>query len=207
MRREVEPIARQSRDKVAMTPDTEVTDITRMLHDWQNGDSEALDRLAPIVYDELDRIARRYMCAESPSHTLQPTALVNEAFVRLVQGKVDYKSRKHFFVIAARMMRRVLVDHARHKVSDKRGGGMPALTLDESLVQDGDDGAASAILDLDQAITRLSQSDARMAEAIELVYFGGLSAEEAANLLGVSRTTMFDDLRFAKAWLRTQLEC
>lgn len=190
-----------------MTPGTKITDITRMLHDWQNGDSAALDRLAPIVYDELERIARSYMYAESPSHTLQPTALVNEAFVRLVQGQVDYKSRKHFFVIAARMMRRVLVDHARHKMRGKRGGGMPALTLDESLVQDGNDGDTLAILDLDQAITRLSQSDARMAEAIELVCFGGLSTEAAADLQGVSRTTMFEDLRFAKAWLRTQLEC
>lgn len=189
-----------------MTPATDATDITGMLHDWQHGDSTALERLAPVVYDELERIARSYMHAESAAHTLQPTALVNEAFVRLVQGEVDYKSRKHFFVIAARMMRRVLVDHARAKKRDKRGGGLPALTLDDSLLSGGDDGDTLAILDLDRAITRLSQTDARMAEAVELVCFGGLSTEDAADLLGVSRTTMFEDLRFAKAWLRTQLE-
>lgn len=184
---------------------TRRSDITGLLKEWRQGDRGALDSLAPLVYQELQLIARRYMYAESPGHTLQPTALVNEAFVRLVDGEIDYQSRKHFFVIAARMMRRVLVDHARRKQSDKRGSGTPNLTLEESLLS-GDAGDETlAILDLDKALTQLADSDARMAEAVELVCFGGLSVEAAAESFGVSRSTMFEDLRFAKAWLKTRM--
>jgi len=182
------------------------SDITGLLQEWQGGDRDALDRLAPLVYQELRRIARRYMSAESPGHTLQPTALVNEALERLVRGDIDYKGRKHFFVIAARMMRRILVDHARARQRDKRGGGDANLTLDESLLA-GEDGADSlAILDLDRALSELAESDARMAQAVEIVCFGGLSPEVAAESIGVSRTTIFEDLRFARAWLRTRMQ-
>lgn len=180
-------------------------DITGLLRDWQQGDRGALDQLTPLVYQQLRKIAQRYMIAESGNVTLQPTALVNEAFERLVKGNVDYQSRKHFYVIAARMMRRILVDHARSRSRNKRGGGIANVTLDDSQVGGSDDQELIAILDFDTALTRLAGEDARMSDAVELVCFGGLSTEAAAETLGVSRTTMFEDLRFARAWLRREM--
>lgn len=183
---------------------TDTRDVTGLLRDWRDGDEEALERLSPYVYQELRRLARKYMAGEGPRHTLQATALVNEAFIRLIDGDIDYESRKHFFVIAARMMRRVLVDHARAKGRKKRGEGALAITLVED-VHLGDDDPDLSILVLDEALTRLAVSDPRMASAVELVYFGGLSFDDAADILGVSRSTAYEDVRFARAWLKNEM--
>lgn len=179
-------------------------DITGLLADWQNGDKDALERLTPLIYTQLRQIAQKYMFAESGNVTLQPTALVHEAYLRLVKDEIDFKSRKHFFVIAARMMRRILVDDARRRASDKRGGGTPHVTLIEGQIGD-DNAEVLAILDFDSALTELGAADAQLSEAVELVCFGGLTTEQAADAMGKSRTQMFDDLRFAKAWLRNKM--
>lgn len=181
--------------------DSDNSDITGLLADWQRGDERALERLSPLVYQELKRLAQRYMSRESAAHTLQPTALVNEAFLRLVDGDIDFRSRKHFYVIAARMMRRILVDHARARQREKRGDGVPNVTLLEDKHSSDSDVDGLPILQLNESLTRLGEEDPRMAEAVELVYFGGLSIEQTAALLEVSRSTLYDDLRFAKAWL------
>jgi RNA polymerase sigma factor (TIGR02999 family) len=184
---------------------TDNGDITGLLADWQQGDAQALERLSPLVYQELRRVAQRYMASESSGHTLQPTALVNEAFLRLVDGDVDYQSRKHFYVIAARMMRRVLVDHARGKNRQKRGDGIAPVTLLEDQHSEGGNADPLPILKLNEALTKLTETDPKLAEAVELVYFGGLPIDEAAVLLSVSRSKLYDDLRFAKAWLVTEI--
>ena len=177
-------------------------DITVLLRKAKEGDAESFERLSKTVYEELRQLARGYMQRESTSHTLQPTALVHEAFIRLIQTNIDYADRKHFFVIAARVMRRVLVDHARSKGREKRGGGqLETISLNET--QHGaNDGPALPILRLNEALTELSQREPRAVEAIVLVYFGGVSTEEAAEVLDVSRSTVYEDLRFAKAYLR-----
>lgn len=180
-------------------------DVTGLLRDWRDGDETAFERLSPFVYQELRRLARNYMAGESPGHTLQPTALVNEAFIRLVDGDIDYQSRKHFFVVAARMMRRVLVDHARARARVKRGDGASAVTYIEA-VHPGDEGDSElSILSLDEALSSLADSDARMAGAIELIFFGGLSIDDAADVLGVSSSTVYEDVRFAKAWIKNAM--
>lgn len=181
--------------------DSDSSDITGLLADWRGGDDGALERLSPLIYHELKRLAQRYMSRESAAHTLQPTALVNEAFLRLVDGDIDFQSRKHFYVIAARMMRRILVDHARARQREKRGAGVPNVTLLEEEHSNEADVDGLPILQLNESLTRLAEEDPRMAEAVELVYFGGLSVEETAGLLEISRSTLYDDLRFAKAWL------
>jgi RNA polymerase sigma factor (TIGR02999 family) len=183
----------------------EADNVTGLLLAWSNGDEHALERLSPYVYRELRRLARRYMAAEGPRHTLQATALVNEAFVRLIDGDIDFESRKHFYVIAARMMRRVLVDHARSKNREKRGAGAIAVTFVDEGRAAADDERDLPILVLDEALSALADSDPRMAQAIELIYFGGLSIDEAGKVLGVSRTTVYEDVRFAKAWLKNQM--
>ena len=174
-------------------------DITRLLQAWQNGDESALQELAPYVYRELHDLAGGYMRSERAGHTLQPTALVNEAFIRLTGTNVDYNSRKHFYVIAARMMRRVLVDHARSRKSRSN----PALQLtiaDVSRVADEEN--ELPILALDEAMSRLAERDQRAADAVELVYFGGLTVDDTAKILGVAASTVYDDIRFARAWIR-----
>ncbi|MEM7277969.1 MAG: ECF-type sigma factor [Pseudomonadota bacterium] len=176
-------------------------DITGLLHSWQAGDDAALSRLTPMVYDELHRLAGAYMKSEKDGHTLQATALVNEAFMRLSAGEVDYDSRKHFFVIAARMMRRVLVDHARGKNRQKRGDGAASLTLTNQAAEDAGQ-IELPIIVLDEALTSLAGSDERSASAIELIYFGGLSVDEAADALGISSTTAYEDVRFGRAWIK-----
>ncbi len=180
---------------------SDTVNVTSLLSDWRAGDDTALERLSPYVYRELRRLARRYMAGEGPRHTLQATALVNEAFIRLIDSDIDYESRKHFYVIAARMMRRVLVDHARAKNRKKRGEGAVAVTfVDESRAAMAD-AQDMPILLLDEALSALADSDPRMAQAIELIYFGGLSIDEAGKVLGVSKTTVYEDVRFGKAWL------
>lgn len=178
-------------------------DVTRLLHDWQAGSKEALDRLMPLVHDELRRLARRAFRGERSGHTLQTTALVNEAYLKLVGANVPWQDRVHFFAVAARCMRRVLVDHARARDSAKRGGGLVRVTLGEELVS-----GESEILDfvaLDRALAALESQDERKGRAIELHYFAGLTVEEIAKLHGVSAPTVKKDLRFGRAFLRDAL--
>jgi RNA polymerase sigma factor (TIGR02999 family) len=179
-------------------------DITQMLIDWSNGDREALDRLLPVVYTELHRQAARHLRRERAGHTLQTTDLIHEAYLRLVdQRNVRWQNRAHFFAVAAQLMRRILVDHARRRGRAKRGGSNIALPLDEGLVMAAE--SESDLLALDEALTRLAAIDARQTQIVELRFFGGLSIEETAAVLGVSPTTVKDDSNIAKAWLRREI--
>ena len=179
-------------------------DITALLGDWGRGDEAALNQLLPLVYAELRRVAARQLRNERPHHTLQPTALVHEAYLRLVdQHRADWQNRAHFFGVAARVMRRILVDHARRHGASKRGEGVSCLSIDEAK-----DVAASSempILALDQALDRLEQVDSELAKVVELRAFGGLTIEEAAQVLSVSPSTAKRDWRTAKAWLNREL--
>ncbi|MEO0576014.1 MAG: sigma-70 family RNA polymerase sigma factor [Pseudomonadota bacterium] len=179
-------------------------DITQLLAEWQQGDNDAFKALSPVVYDELRRIAARMMRGESAGHTLQATALVNEAFISLMAGNANVNDRKHFFSLAARVMRSALVDHARGKGRQKRGGDLQRMTLKTSA--ESDQGKALDVLELDDALMRLGEKDPRLVQAIELIYFGGLSYEQAAAEIGVSRTTLVGELKFAKAWLRKAMD-
>ena len=177
---------------------------TELLVAWGRGDSCALDRLVPLVDGELRRIARRCMGRERRGHTLQPTALVNEAYLRLVDVKrVQWASRVHFFAVAARMMRRILVDHARARGNTKRGGGLARVPLDEApeaAIQPDQD-----LVALDQVLSRLATIHPRKAQVVELRFFGGLSVEDAAAALDISTDTVKRDWRFAKLWLLREL--
>lgn len=179
-------------------------DVTQLLHDWIDGRQDALDRLLPEVYAELRRLAASYLRRERPDHSLQATALVHEAFLKLVdQRAVRWQSRAHFFGIAAQMMRRILVDHARARRSDKRGGTARRLPLDEALAV-----AESRDIDLvalDDALTRLATLDPRQSKLVELRFFGGLTMEETADVLGISPATVGREWTAAKAWLHTAL--
>jgi RNA polymerase sigma-70 factor, ECF subfamily len=180
-------------------------DITAILREIDGGDESAAARLMPLVYDELRRLADSYLRRERPDHTLQPTALVNEAYLRLVdQTRARLRDRSHFFAVAARQMRRVLVDHARRHHADKRGGGARRVSLDEAA----EHAQAARDLDLvalDAALNRLAELDARQARIVELRFFGGLTVEETARALGVSATTVKDDWQSARAWLRREV--
>lgn len=178
-------------------------ELTSLINAWQQGDEGALDTLLPHVYDELHRLARRQMRGESQAHTLQATALVNEAFMRLANIRLDYQDRNHFLAMAAQTMRRVLVDHARQKKSAKRGGNARKLTLDEQIVAG--ETERPDLIELDMALTKLADVDAGLANAVELVFFGGLTYAEAASALGVSKTRIFNDLTLAKAWLKIEM--
>ena len=171
-----------------------------MLQAWSAGDRTALERLVPLVHSELRRLARRYMRRERAGHTLQTTALINEAYIRLVETKaVNWQNRAHFFGISARLMRRVLVDFARERGYRKRGGGDRRVPLDEALLVG--DAPDEDVVALDEALKALANVDPRKSEAIELRFFGGLSIEEAALVLEVSPETVKRDCRLAKAWL------
>jgi RNA polymerase sigma factor (TIGR02999 family) len=183
-------------------PDTH--EMTRLLLAWTNGDQAALQKLTPLVYRELHRLAAHYMASERQDHTLQATALVNEAYLRLVDWKpMHWQSRAHFFAVSAQVMRRVLVDFARSRQRTKRGGGQPSLSLDESAVlspaKDAD------LVALDDALQRLAKIDARKAQIVELRFFGGLSVEESAAVLKTSTSTVLRDWNLAKAWLLCDL--
>lgn len=176
--------------------------VTALLAEWQAGDSSALERLSPYIYDELHRIAASYMRRERSGGTLQTTAVVSEAYLRLADSEMNFTDRSHFFALAARMMRRILVDHARARQSAKRGSGAPHASFDEAAVVGAD---GTDLLELDDALDKLAAFDARMAKAIELRFFGGLTYEEAAEVLDISVTTLFEDIKLAKAWLKQQL--
>lgn len=180
-------------------------EVTQLLRRWSDGDPHALDQLLPLVEAELRRLARAYMARERRGHTLQATALVNEAFVKLVDARtVRWQDRAHFLGLSARLMRRVLVDHARARGYQKRGGGAHKLTLDEAML------AAPAqdldVMALDRALEGLAAIDARKSRVIELRFFGGLSVEETAEVLHVSSDTVKRDWRIAKLWLLRALE-
>jgi len=179
-------------------------EITQLLLRWSSGDQAALNQLMPIVYDELYKLAHGYLRRERPDHTLQPTALINEAYLRLVkQDFPEWQSRRHFYGVAAQLMRQILVDYARGRAADKRGGGWQILSLDDSLTFS--DEKAAEFVAFDDALLALAKFDWRKVRIIELRYFGGLSLEETAAELGISITTIGDEMRLARAWLRREL--
>ena len=180
------------------------SEITRLLLAWSDGDRAALERLMPLVERELHRIARRYMRREDPGHTLQTTAVVNEAYLKLIdQRSVRWQNRAHFFAIAAQMMRRILIDHARTQTRAKRGGGAPTLSLDEAAVLS--DERAADLVALDDALTSLAAVDPRKSRVVELRFFGGLTEEEIAEVLGVAPRTVERDWNLAQAWLYREM--
>jgi RNA polymerase sigma factor (TIGR02999 family) len=186
-----------------MNEDLNGVKVTRLLRDWNQGDPRALDELMPLIYPELQRIAVGYFRSERVGHTLQPTALVHEAYARLVRADVAWGSRVHFYAVAARTMRRILVDHARSRRSEKRGGAAVRVTLDERLAP----GEPEAdLLVLDEALERLAELDERMARVVELHFFGGMTYAETGEAIGVSEATVKRDLRTAKLWLRREME-
>ena len=177
--------------------------VTRLLLEWRAGDELALGQLTPLVYRELHAIARRHMRAERSSHTLQPTALINEAYVRLVEASVNWQNRAHFIAVAATMMRRILVDHARARQRDKRAGAGTDLSLEELLIaapQKDDE-----LIALDDALQQLTAMDERKGKIVELYFFGGLTYDETAEVLDISPATVDRELRFSKAWLYRHL--
>ncbi len=179
-------------------------EVTQLLRAWSEGDKSALDQLYQIVYDELRRLAHRYMSRENAGHTLQTTALVNEAYLRLVEVKdMNWQDRAHFFAVSANVMRRILIDEARARRAERRGGDNLTLALDEALdVEKGED---LDLITLDLALQSLAQINQRQSQVIELRYFGGLSVEETAEVLKVSADTVMRDWRFAKAWLKREM--
>jgi RNA polymerase sigma factor (TIGR02999 family) len=179
-------------------------DVTQLLVNWGNGDKAALDQLTPILYDELRRLADSYLRRERDDHTLQPTALVHEAYVKLAdQTKLQWQNRAHFFGIAAQVMRHILVDHSRKHRAEKRGSGGPKVPLEEGLLvsrtRDAD------VVALDDALKSLAKIDERKSKIIELRYFGGLTTEEMAEVLGISVATIGRELRMAQAWLHREM--
>ncbi len=185
-----------------MTSSTQ--EVSRLLAAWGGGDRAALDELIPLVYDELRRLAHLYTGRESPGHTLQTSALVNEAYLRLAdRANLHWQNRAHFFAICALLMRQILVDHARQRRSQKRGGGALQVTLDDGLIVS--EKRAADVVALDEALARLCELDPRQGKIVELRFFGGLSIDEAAEVLGVSPGTVMRDWTLAKAWLRREI--
>jgi RNA polymerase sigma factor (TIGR02999 family) len=175
-----------------------------MLHDWSNGDREALDKLIPIVYQELRRQAARYLRREHPGHTLQTTGLIHEAYLRLIdQRSVQWQNRAHFFAISAQLMRRILVDHARSREAAKRGGSDIKLPLEDGMIAS--EVREMDLVALDEALERLAAIDPQQGHVVELRFFSGLSVEETAEVLGVSQRTVKRDWNVAKAWLRREI--
>jgi RNA polymerase sigma factor (TIGR02999 family) len=179
-------------------------DVTALLRAWRGGSEGALDRLLPLVYGQLREIARRHLRHERPDHSLQATALVNEAYLRLIDvNRVDWHDRSHFFAMAARVMRRVLVEWARARHYQKRGGSAVRVTLVDDLLAVG--GRGEDLVALDDALDALTKVDARKSRVVELRFFGGLSVEETAGVLGVSTDTITRDWNFARSWLKREL--
>ena len=181
----------------------EASAVTKLLRAWRRGDQAAFERLTPLVYDQLRRRARHYLRGERPNHTLRPTALVHEAYLRLVNlDQVDWQDRSHFFALAARQMRRILVDSARARRYQKRGGGAVSVTFDEALAVSRRD---PDLVALDDALELLAQQDERKVRVVELRFFGGLTNDEIAAALGISSDTVTRDWQMAKLWLRRAL--
>jgi len=175
-------------------------EVTQLLAEWSSGDESALGELLPLVEKELHRLAHHYMSRERPGHTLQTTALINEAYLRLVHGKQKhFQNRAHFFAVAANLMRQIMVDHARARQSAKRGGGVVKVSLDEGAVVS--DERAAELIALDEALHELMRAAPRQGRVVELRYFGGLSVEETAEVLKLHPNTILNDWREAKAWL------
>jgi RNA polymerase sigma-70 factor (ECF subfamily) len=193
--------------RAAQSVDVAVDDVSQLLRAWSGGDQSALERLAPIVYDELRRLARRYMRQERPGHSLQATALVNEAYMRLVDyQRMQWQNRAHFFAVSAQLMRRILVEHARrHNL--KRGGGVPHVALEDAAVVGHLAGGSRAadLVALDDAMNALGRLDPRKVQVVEMRFFGGLSVEETAAVLKVSSITVMREWSTAKAWLYREL--
>jgi RNA polymerase sigma-70 factor (ECF subfamily) len=179
-------------------------EITQLLAEWSDGNQTALNKLYPLVYDELHRMANHYMKRERQDHTLQTTALIHEAYVRLVDQKnVHWANRAHFFAISAQIMRRILIDHARRHAYGKHGGGAQKVSLDETAIVASN--PASDMLLLDEALNRLAEMDPRRGQVVELRYFGGLNNEEIAGVLKISENTVTRDWNMARAWLYQEL--
>ena len=180
-------------------------DITNLLRSWSEGDSGALDRLTPLVFSELHRLAVRYVGRERVDHTLQATGLVNEAYIRLIDWpNVQWKNREHFFGVSAQVMRHILVDYARSRLYSKRGGGARAVSLEDA-PNLSDNNSLASLLDVDRALSRLAGVDPRTAQVIELRYFGGFTVEETAKIMEISSITVIRSWNFAKAWLLREL--
>jgi RNA polymerase sigma factor (TIGR02999 family) len=187
-----------------MTEHSRTQEVTGLLLSWRQGDAAALDRLVPLVYDELRRVARGHLRREAPGHSLQATALVHEVYLRLVDvDRMTLESRTHFFAVAARLMRQILVDHARRKRADKRGGGVTMMSLDE--VSPAARTSSVDVLALDEALDTLSSFDVQQCRVVELRFFGGLNIDETAEALGVSTATVEREWALAKAWLYQRL--
>jgi RNA polymerase sigma factor (TIGR02999 family) len=179
-------------------------EITRLLVAWGDGDEAALEALTPLVYQQLHRLAHHYLSHERPGHTLQTSALVNEAYLRLIDWKnVRWESRAHFFAVSAQLMRRILVDFARSRHYGKRGGGVPALALEEAALVSGE--KSTDLVALDEALVSLAKLDPRQSKVVELRFFGGLTLEETAEVLKVSEATVRRDWSLARAWLRREM--
>lgn len=180
------------------------SDVTQLLREWSRGDQSVVDQLTPLVYSELRRLADGYMRRERPDHTLQPTALIHEAYIRLIQqSQPEWHSRSHFFRFAAHLMRQILVDHARTRRAEKRGGDAEKVPFDDMAIV-----AASEpvdVLAVDEALERMASFDPRKAQTLELKFFGGMSEEEIAQALGISVRTLGRELRLAKAWMAKAL--
>jgi len=180
-----------------------VNDVSELLRAWSGGDQGALEKLTPVVYGELHRLARRYMKREKPGHSLQTTALVNEAYLRLVDYKrMQWQDRAHFFAVSAQVMRRILVEHARRH-NQRRGGDVPHVSLDQAAVVGG--GRSADLVALDDAMNTLARMDPRKVQVVEMRFFGGLSVEETAEVLQISPVTVMRDWSTAKAWLFREL--
>jgi|SRR5271170_2028517 len=187
-----------------MTGDSS-SEITQLLHAWRNGDQRALERLTPLVYSELHRMARSYMAREGDGHTLQTTALINEVFLRLVKGKeVEWQDRAHFFAVSAQLMRRILIDFARSLGYQKRGAGVRPFALDEAFTVSVE--PSVDLVALEQALTHLGETDARKSRVVELRFFGGMTVEETAEVLNISPETVMRDWSMARAWLQRELD-
>ena len=185
-------------------PSASPEEVTRLLTEWRRGNGAALDQLTPLVYADLRRLAHHYMSGQRPDHTLQTTALVNEAYLRLAdQTNPNWQDRAHFFAVAARAMRQILVNYAKSYRAQKRGGGAQKVELDEASLVSPEQ--SQEIVELHEALDRLSALDSRKADVVEMKYFGGLNYDEMAEVLKISAITVRRDWEFAKAWLYTEL--
>ena len=178
--------------------------VTQLLQQWGSGNKAALDELMPVVYEQLRRLASRCLRAERPDHTLRATALVHEAYMRMLGANVEWQDRAHFYAVAARMLRRILVEYARKNNREKHGGGVKKVELDEAVFVSPE--AATIVVELDEAVDRLAKHDQRKSEIVQLLYFGGMTYDETADALGISAATVHREMKLAKAWLFRELD-